>query len=529
MLLPPVFPLPVVKQIQAARSMKVCEIPGAQHWFTRNEPAVSYPYTKTYTEAKLDPWVVLHTSGSTGMPKPIIQSHATYSALDAFTALPSLGLPDTYPAICKGRRVYLGFPLFHCAGVSMLLPAAIFAEFTVVLGPFPPSAETVNAIHLYGNVQESCIAPFTLIDLVKDPGHLEHLRRLEQVTYGGGSLPKAVGDLVSARTKLANVLGTTEAGILPHHLCAPEDWAYMSLSPALGHEYRPVSEGLYEHVIVRSPDPGLQLYQGIFGTFPQLEEWPMRDLYSKHPTKDNAWLYRGRNDDIVVFSTGEKLNPVDMESIIQAHPAVSGVVICGAGRFQSSLLLEATKPPANEAERDRLLDDIWPCVQTANKESPSHGRIHRDMVIFTSPEKPMPRAGKGTVQRQATVDLYAAELDALYNESAIRPDGTNQTYSDAADAVKKILVAASEIDIAEVSSHRSVIICFIRHPSILRRPRKADQEGSTVTCSNWALTRCKLRSSLKRSTSILPAWENLLLWNLASYTRAPTSTAWSPH
>lgn len=42
--------------------------------------------------------------------------------------------------------------------------------------------------HLHGNVQESCVAAFTLVELAKDPGHLENLRRLEQVTYGGGAL-----------------------------------------------------------------------------------------------------------------------------------------------------------------------------------------------------------------------------------------------------------------------------------------------------------------------------------------------------
>lgn len=458
MLLPEIFPLPVIKQIQAARKMQVLEIPSAQYWLDSEEPAVSYPFTKSYAEAKFEPWIVLHTSGSTGVPKPIIQSHATYSALDAFTALPTLGLQDTYPAMCKGRRVYLGFPLFHCAGVSMLLPASIFAGFTVVLGPFPPSPDIVNAIHLHGNVQESCIAPSTLVDIAKDASYLENLRKLDKITYGGGSLPQVIGDLVSTRTRLANVLGSTEAGILPHHLCDPEDWAYMSLSPVLGHEYRLVSDDLYEHVIVKSPHPELRLYQGVFGTFSELAEWSMRDLYSKHPTKENVWIYRGRNDDIIVFSTGEKLNPVDMESIIQSRPDVKGAVICGVGRFQSSLLIEAVKPPTSEVEQAQLLASIWPSVQIANIESPSHGRIHRDMILFTTADKPMPRAGKGTVQRQATLDLYAAEIEALYEINSVLDNRKPRNqFSNPAEAVKSIVNAATNNELTEVSSIRSVL------------------------------------------------------------------------
>ena len=118
-------------------------------------------------------------------------------------------------------------------------------------------------------------------------------------------MPKPIGDLISSKTRLLNVLGTTEAGVMPHELPDPEDWQYMKLSPALGHEYRKVSENLYEHIISHKPE--LQLYQGVFGTFPDLQEWPMKDLYSKHPTKEGLWLYRGRADDVIVFSTGEKL------------------------------------------------------------------------------------------------------------------------------------------------------------------------------------------------------------------------------
>lgn len=35
------------------------------------------------------------------------------------------------------------------------------------------------------------------------------------------------------------------------------------------------------------------------------------------------------------------------------------------------------------------------------------------MILITSSEKPLPRAGKGTVLRKAALDVYAAEIDAL--------------------------------------------------------------------------------------------------------------------
>lgn len=142
-----------------------------------------------------------------------------------------------------------------------------------------------------------------------------------------------------------------------------------------------------------------------------------------------------------------------METIVQSHPAVTGAVIAGTQRFQSSLLVETREPPKDDSERERLLDEIWHAVEKANKESPSHGRLHRDMVLFTTADRPMPRAGKGTVIRQATLDCYASEIEALYGtrgaNTTISGRGGGQ-YADAQDAARSIIGKTTSIDLAEV-------------------------------------------------------------------------------
>ena len=118
---------------------------------------------------------------------------------------------------------------------------------------------------------------------------------------------------------------------------------------------------------------------------------------------------------MIVFSTGEKLNPMGVEETIGTHPDVCGVLLVGQGRRRSSLLIEATNAFTSPEDRERLLAEIWPTVERANRLCFAQGRVSRDLVLFTSADKPMLRAGKGTIRRRATVSLYKAEFDTLYD------------------------------------------------------------------------------------------------------------------
>jgi thioester reductase-like protein len=89
----------------------------------------------------------------------------------------------------------------------------------------------------------------------------------------------------------------------------------------------------------------------------------------------------------------------------------------GEYRFSPSLLLElgAQDIPTTTEGKRRTLDEIWPVVQEANKIAPAFAKIPKSLIIFSKPEKPFRRAGKGTVQRQNTVREYSEELDQLFS------------------------------------------------------------------------------------------------------------------
>jgi hypothetical protein len=45
--------------------------------------------------------------------------------------------------------------------------------------------------------------------------------------------------------------------------------------------------------------------------------------------------------------------------------------------------------------------------------SPAFGRVYKEMILVTSPNRLLPRAAKGTVIRKAALALYEDEIRAL--------------------------------------------------------------------------------------------------------------------
>jgi len=219
---------------------------------------------------------------------------------------------------------------------------------------------------------------------------------------------------------LVNGIGSTEIATVPIYTKDPEDWEYFHYNPDLkGVEFRDLGEGLYEQVIVRHPST--DHFHATWWTFPELQEYSPKDLYVKHPTKPNLWKCVGRADDVIVLSNGEKLNPTAMEATIRQHPDVKNALVVGQAKFAPAVIVELNTETAvkthSREEFSRLLDDIWPFVVSANKSAPAHAQVSQDMILFSDPEKKFLVTPKGTVQRQATVRLYAGKIEELYQRN----------------------------------------------------------------------------------------------------------------
>ncbi|KAJ5272905.1 NRPS-like enzyme [Penicillium angulare] len=418
--------LPCVPQILQNHSQRQIHIPSLVDLLS-SDNVPHHAYEKSFEEAQDDPIFVLHTSGSTGIPKPLVYTNEFTSRFANAMSLPApKGHVSLAEKFLKGS-FFTVLPAFHVAGIGFCLIAPSFSECIPVfpLPGKPPTTDGFLEAVTHGDFDWAFLLPNILDDLSQDPLALEMVSsKLEYLYYTGGSLPQVAGETISERIPVHQCMGSSEKAGLP--LIQPEgshskdDWMYIQVHPAVHAEFRHRFEDLHELVIVKNQDS--ERSQPVFTHFPGLDEYETRDLFSAHPTLADRWMHRGRIDDIVVFSNGEKTNPVTFEQEVSRHPEVRSALVAGDRRFEACLLVELQDPgPYSSEEQARIIERIWPAVKDANSRCPAHARVSRARFMFTHATMPMPRAGKGTVQRQATLDLYSPLIDGLYETRGDEP------------------------------------------------------------------------------------------------------------
>ncbi|KAJ5818350.1 hypothetical protein N7474_003941 [Penicillium riverlandense] len=373
----------------------------------------SYPFPKTFAEAEDDTAVIIHSSGTTGLPKPVYLTNGFFSTMDA---VPRMEWPaDREPAFLwqDGEKdlVLSIAPFFHLMGMIGLI-FTVFHKTAVLIGPEkPPSVAFLTELIKMGKPTTAVLPPSVLEDLVHDDDAVACIKEMRAIYFGGAPMASETGNRLRKYTKVVTVLGSSEAGwvqaLVPKN---PDDWVYFEWHPQAGVVMEPVGEDLYEMVLKRQEN-GNRDFHGIFHTFPKADTYRTKDLFTPHPTTHGLWKFYGRRDDVIVLSNGEKFNPVTMETMIEGHPLVSKAVVVGQGRFQAALLIEPSKP---EMDAKVLVDEIWPSVQEANQTIAQHGRVMKNHIGIGSKDKPFKRTPKGSTQRQATVREYYEEIAAIY-------------------------------------------------------------------------------------------------------------------
>ncbi|KAH0280592.1 acetyl-CoA synthetase-like protein, partial [Aureobasidium melanogenum] len=410
---------PVVDSIVNKTSVEFLEIPSLEDLLeiTEVEP---FLYDKNYHDVAGEAFLVLHTSGSTGLPKPVEITHGLMACIDAQKLLPMVDGRHVTSQSYRDTRVYTALPPFHSAGINFF-GFSVFQGTQLVLGPPDkiPSLDIVQLMLEKNLARAGVMAPAILEEVAQSQETLNKLSSWDCVSFGGGPLSRESGNTLSKYTNIYNILGSTETKNLPELTPAePNDWQYHEFHPALGIEFRHHSGDLHELVFKRQPEDGL--YFAPFRTFPELTEYPMKDLYSPHPTKQGLWLYQGRADDIVVLNNGEKFNPIEAEQIVSSHPEVKAAIIVGASKDQPAVLIEPMPKLTELDEKDRT-DSVWDLVSKANEVLPGHAKVDQAHTKILEDSEAFSRSTKGTVQRRPTAQKLEGEIEKVYENAESSP------------------------------------------------------------------------------------------------------------
>ncbi|EKM53824.1 uncharacterized protein PHACADRAFT_125794 [Phanerochaete carnosa HHB-10118-sp] len=350
--------------------------------------------------------VILHSSGTTGLPKPIFHSHAY---LLGYCACHQLTPEQVQDAVNVST-----LPLFHGFGLlapslslSIGLPFALPASTTI-----PTGTSTYEILRLSGATSLLTV-PSILeeIYLLDDNRGVEALKRLNFVAVGGAPMKLTVAEALStADVPILNHWGVTEIGAIAPIVIpgADYDWHYLRVRDDLDLRFEPLS-GEQAGFFRLTGRPPLAA-----------DDFAVQDLLVCNPTNPTReFRIAGRADDLIVLATGEKVRPHALEQRVAEHPFVRGALAFGDGRFQLGLLVEAAPhvplDVTDAAAVRAYVDAVWPAVAAGNEGTDHHARVSREMLVVTHPAVlPLVRTPKGSIPRGPNVQVFKEQIDALY-------------------------------------------------------------------------------------------------------------------
>ncbi|KAM0749958.1 L-aminoadipate-semialdehyde dehydrogenase [Meredithblackwellia eburnea MCA 4105] len=348
---------------------------------------------------------IVHSSGSTGFPKPIYITHTA----TAFNVSLNFGLEG-----------FTTLPVYHNHGHSCLYRALYSVK---PLHLFPASElplTTANVLRILEQPECGAEALFGVPYVYKLLGEtdegIERLKQFKLCLYGGSAMPTELGDkLVASGVRLVGHYGATEVSQLStsfRDYDTDKEWEYQRIGPALlpfayfedrgGNQFELiVKDGWKGKVKSNRPD----------------NSYATSDLFEPHPTRENLWRFVGRIDDTLVLVNGEKVNPVPMEGTIRGDsPYVAEVIVFGSERSQAGVLILPSDAVPLNATRDELLELVRPVVVAANAAAPSHSRLSDELVVFLPRGSVVPKADKGSIIRRRVYVDYKKEIDRAYAE-----------------------------------------------------------------------------------------------------------------
>ena len=271
----------------------------------------------------------------------------------------------------------------------------------------------------------------------------ELLARFKFVACGGGGLKISVGlALASKNVTLLNHFGATELGALApiFQPGSDYDWRYLRVRSDLG-------------LNLEKLDPVSRVVKLVGYPFAWNSTFELQDRLELNPLNEFEVKILGRNDDLLVLATGEKVLPYPLEQAMEQHPLIRRAIAFGNGQFELGILIE---PISEQPGPDTFIEEIWPSVLAANRLMDSHAWISTKSAILIKPaNRKIPLSDKGVPQRKEVYNNFELEIAAVYSKLAgaqaneeVTPFDFENVENTLRDMVQACLSPYSEVTIS---------------------------------------------------------------------------------
>ncbi|KZL79225.1 male sterility protein [Colletotrichum incanum] len=408
--------------------------------------------------------MIIHSSGSTGMPKAIIHTNRSLCQIARMYRL----LPEYFI-----ENWYLCFPLFHIAGLSIALsgiPTGLPTSFPPAHWPPAPS----SILSAWKDLEDigyppDCLhcAPSVIEDLYEyislTTKDFTPLTRLKVLQPGGAPLSSTMLEkLQTLGVNVKTTYGTTETGpplrTIPHTRDNPDVYRFRNLypeSPLVRME--PLGDGLFECVVYKGFPLAAELWLDKSASNP----YRTGDLFLEDPPGSGYFVLQGRRDDILVHSNGEKTHATALAMSLEEDKTsvIAKTAVFGTGNPCPSVVVEIRWDKVDEKPHINLECAVWEVVLECNERAPTYSRIPRETILILERGETLPVTPKGNVRRNIAWESYGGRVEELYSHflgdkpnndfENVRPGDTNLSAAETIQRAVANVLGVSQEDVTE--------------------------------------------------------------------------------
>jgi O-succinylbenzoic acid--CoA ligase len=241
------------------------------------------------------PVAVMHTSGTTAAPKPVVLTRRNFEASALGSAI-ALGLDPAERWLCP-------MPLTHVGGLSIPIRSAIYATTAVLHGRFDTEAVLSDLMDPGRRITLVSLVP-TMLARLLDAG-LQEPPTLRWALLGGGPIAPALLERASAAgVPVAPTYGMTEAC----SQIATFGWPLTAVDVRIADD---------DEVLVRGPI--------VSAGAVSVDGWLHTGDLGRFDERGRVQII-GRKSDTIV-SGGENIAPAEVEAVLLEHPAVADAAV----------------------------------------------------------------------------------------------------------------------------------------------------------------------------------------------------------